>query len=82
MKLFLKLFAGLVVVLIVAVVLLITTIDPNDYKEQIQTQVKKSINRDLAINGDISWAFYPQLGFNSGQIELRNLDGFNRQNLL
>jgi AsmA protein len=82
MKLFLKLFAGLVVVLIVAVVLLITTIDPNDYKEQIQTQVKKSINRDLAINGDISWAFYPQLGFSSGQIELRNLDGFNRQNLL
>ncbi|MFT6347828.1 MAG: AsmA protein [Psychromonas sp.] len=82
MKLFLKLFAGLVVVLIVAVVLLITTIDPNDYKQQIQTQVKKSINRDLAINGDISWAFYPQLGFSSGEIELRNLDGFNRQNLL
>ncbi|ABM02858.1 outer membrane protein assembly protein AsmA [Psychromonas ingrahamii 37] len=82
MKLFLKLFAGLVVLLIVAVVLLITTIDPNDYKQQIQTQVKKSINRDLAINGDISWAFYPQLGFSSGEIELRNLDGFNRQNLL
>ncbi|MFT7053517.1 MAG: AsmA protein [Psychromonas sp.] len=82
MKLFLKLFAGLVVVLIVAVVLLITTIDPNDYKEQIQTQVKKSINRDLTINGDISWAFYPQLGVSSGEIELRNLDGFNRKNLL
>jgi len=82
MKLFLKLFAGLVVVLIVAVVLLITTIDPNDYKQQIQTQVKKSINRDLAINGDISWAFYPQLGVSSGEIELRNLDGFNRENLL
>lgn len=82
MKLFLKLFAGLVVVLIVAVVLLITTIDPNDYKQQIQTQVKKSINRDLAINGDISWAFYPQLGVSSGEIELGNLDGFNRKNLL
>jgi len=82
MKLFLKLFAGLVVVLIVAVVLLITTIDPNDYKQQIQIQVKKSINRDLAINGDISWAFYPQLGVSSGEIELRNLDGFNRKNLL
>lgn len=82
MKLFIKLFAGLVVVLIVAVVLLITTIDPNDYKQQIQTQVKKSINRDLAINGDISWAFYPQLGVSSGEIELGNLDGFNRKNLL
>lgn len=82
MKLFLNLFAGLVMVLIAAVVLLITTIDPNDYKQQIQTQVKKSINRDLAINGDISWTFYPQLGFSSGEIELRNIDGFNRKNLL
>jgi len=82
MKLFLKLFAGLVVLLIVAVVLLITTIDPNDYKQQIQTQVKKSINRDLTINGDISWAFYPQIGVSSGEIELLNPDGFNRKNLL
>ncbi|MFT6926097.1 MAG: AsmA protein [Psychromonas sp.] len=82
MKLFFKLFAGLVIVLLAAVVLLMATIDPNDYKQQIQTQVKKSINRDVAINGDISWAFYPQLGFSSGEIELRNPDGFNRENLL
>ncbi|HEY5716712.1 MAG TPA: AsmA family protein [Psychromonas sp.] len=81
MKLFLKLFAGLVLVVILAAVVLIMTINPNDYKQQIQTQVKNTINRDLSITGDISWTFYPQLGFSSGEIELRNPSGFNRKNL-
>ncbi|MFT6984505.1 MAG: AsmA protein, partial [Psychromonas sp.] len=40
-----------------------------------------SINRDLLINGDIGWTLYPQLGFSSGEIELNNLDGFNRNHL-
>ncbi len=82
MKLFIKLFAGLTALLVLAVVVLLTVIDPNDYKEEIQTQVKNTINRDLLINGDISWTFYPQLGFSSGEIELNNLDGFNRKHLL
>ncbi|WP_372881045.1 AsmA family protein [Psychromonas sp.] len=82
MKLILKLFAGLVVIFLLAAVVLVVTIDPNDYKQQIQAQVKNTINRDLSINGDISWAFYPQLAFSSGEIELHNPDGFNRKNLL
>ncbi|MGB5444205.1 MAG: AsmA family protein, partial [Psychromonas sp.] len=82
MKLLLKLFAGLAVVLILAAVALMMKIDPNDYKQQIQTQVKNTINRDLSINGDISWAFYPKLAFSSGEIELHNPNGFNRKNLL
>ena len=82
MKLFVKLFLGLLIVVVLTVVVLMITINPNDYKQQIQTQVKNTINRDLSINGDISWAFYPQLAFRSGEIELNNLDGFNRKNLL
>ncbi|WP_019612942.1 AsmA family protein [Psychromonas ossibalaenae] len=82
MKLFIKLFAGLITLLVLAVVILLTVVDPNDYKEEIQTQVKNTINRDLLINGDIGWTFYPQLGFSSGEIELNNLDGFNRKHLV
>ena len=82
MKLFIKLFAGLAALLILAIVTLLITIDPNDYKEEIQTQVKKTINRELLINGELSWTFYPQLGFSSGEIELNNPDGFNRKHLL
>ena len=81
MKLFIKLFAGLIALLILAVVTLVIVIDPNDYKEMIQTQVKKTINRELLIKGDLGWTFFPQLGFSSGEIALNNLDGFNREHL-
>ena len=82
MKLFIKLFAGFAALLIIALVTLLMVIDPNDYKEEIQAQVKKTINRELFINGDLSWTFYPQLGFSSGEIELNNPEGFNRKQLL
>lgn len=82
MKLFIKLAVGLIALLILAVIILLTTITPNDYKAQIQSQVKKSLNRELLINGDIGWTIYPQLGFSSGEIELNNLQGFNRKQLI
>jgi len=82
MKLFIKLALGLIAVLILAVIILVTAINPNDYKAQIQSQVKKSLNRELLINGDIGWTIYPQLGFSCGEIELNNLKGFNRKQLV
>ena len=82
MKLLLKLIASLMVLLILAVGVLLSVIDPNDYKAEIQTQVKKTINRDLLINGDLNWSFYPQLGFTSGEIELKNPSEFNSPNLV
>ncbi len=81
MKLLIKLLAGLFALLILAAVTLLIVIDPNDYKEEIQAQVKKSINRELLIKGDLGWTFFPQLGFSSGEIVLNNLDGFNREHL-
>jgi len=82
MKLFVKLFAALLALLILSVIVLVSVIDPNDYKEEIQTQVKNNTGRDLFINGDINWTFYPKLGFSSGEIELNNVAGFNRKHLL
>lgn len=81
MKLFIKILAGLITLLILAVVILLSIINPNDYKEEIQIQAKKMINRELLIGGSLSWTFYPQLGFSSGEIALNNLDGFNRKHL-
>ena len=63
MKLFVKLFAALLALLILSVIVLVSVIDPNDYKEEIQTQVKNNTGRDLFINGDINWTFYPKLTF-------------------
>lgn len=81
MKLFVKLLIALLTLFILAIVVLFTVVDPNDYKPEIQAQVKKAINRELVINGDLGWTFFPQLGFSSGEIKLKNISGFNRDNL-
>jgi len=82
MKLFLKIAAGLLVLILLAVIIVVTVVDPNDYKPQIQEQVKKSINRDLVITGDLGWSFYPLLGFQSGQVTLYNSPEFKEKILL
>jgi AsmA protein len=82
MKLFIKIFIALGVLVCVAIGLLLMLVNPNDYKPEIEAQVKQSINRDLHIKGDLGWAFFPQLGFSSGEIELNNLEGFGKPHLV
>ncbi|GLS89763.1 cell envelope biogenesis protein AsmA [Psychromonas marina] len=82
MKLLIKLSIAVIVLVFAGIVLLLVLVNPNDYKPQIEAQVKQSINRDLHIKGDIGWTFFPQLGFSSGQIELDNLQGFDKPHLV
>ena len=82
MKLFLKLAAALIVLLILTVVIVINVVDPNDYKQQIQEQVKTNINRDLVITGDLDWSLYPLLGLKSGQVTLYNNPEFEEKTFL
>tara|TARA_R110001583_G_scaffold10698_9_gene49245 strand:- start:38005 stop:40029 length:2025 start_codon:yes stop_codon:yes gene_type:complete len=82
MKLLLKLGIGVIALLAITITLLLIFVDPNNYKSEIEAQVKNNLNRDLHINGDIGWTFYPQLGFSSGEIKLDNLSGFSRPHLL
>ncbi|MEL0629226.1 AsmA family protein [Psychromonas aquatilis] len=82
MKLFLKFAAGLLSLLILAVIVVIMVIDPNDYKQQIQDQVKQQTNRDLVITGDLGWSLYPLLGFKSGELTLSNTADFEEKTLL
>ena len=82
MKLFIKLFVSVIALLILALVILLTVVNPNDYKEEIQAQATKILNRELLINGDLNWTFLPQIGFSSGEIVLVNAKGFNRDNLI
>lgn len=63
--------------LVAALVLYITLIfDPNDFKPQIVEVVKEKTGRNLAINSDLSWTFFPSLGIKLGGITLSNPDGF------
>ncbi|WP_290653412.1 AsmA family protein, partial [Aquisalimonas sp.] len=65
--------AGLVVVLIMALVLLV---DPNDYRDDIEELVAKRTGHELVIDGDISLSFFPWLGLDLGRTRLENREGF------
>lgn len=51
-----KYLLGVIAVLVIAVVVVLTVIDFNDYKPEIQAQVKQATGRDLTIEGDIKLA--------------------------
>ena len=52
--------AGLVAVLIaVGIVFLITVVDPNDYKAQVEDAAKQG-QIELKIQGDLAWQFFEQ----------------------
>ncbi len=68
--------AALVVIFIALVVLLVVTIDPNDYKQLIVEQVDKTTGRQLSLKGDIELSFFPWLGLRLGEAALSNAAGF------
>ena len=69
----------LVVVFVAGAVVLVTTFDPNDYKETAITYVKENYGRDLRLDGDIGFTFFPALGVKLGEAELSNAPGFGEE---
>ncbi|MDC5852614.1 AsmA family protein [Vibrio europaeus] len=70
-----------VVVIIGALIALVTLVNPNQFKPLIVEQAKTHTGLDLVIDGDISWQFFPSIGFELGQTELRNPKGFEQLNM-
>lgn len=81
-KLF-KVIGGLILALVLlvaaAAIILPMIIDPNDYKDEIITQVKQQTGRDLKISGDLNLSVFPWLGVDIGGLELSNAQGFGEQ---
>jgi len=82
MKKLFKILLALIVIVIATVVVITLVVDPNDYKAEIQAQAKQALNRDLVIEGDLSWTLFPTLGVTTGKVRIENPQGFNRKNLL
>ncbi len=57
-------------VVALAVVLLVTLVDPNDYREDISRVAMDTAGIELKLGGDLSWRFYPVLGFGANQVGL------------
>lgn len=67
---------------IVAAVLLVATVDPNEYKGQIAQAVQENTGRELTFEGDIGFRFFPWLGLEVGPVALGNAKGFSPQEML
>ncbi|PSW01160.1 AsmA family protein [Photobacterium lipolyticum] len=82
MKKLLYILLAIVLIVVVGIGALLALVDPNQFKPLLSEQVKKATGRDLVIAGDISWRFFPSIGFNLGETEFRNPDGFAEPNLV
>ncbi|MDO6461964.1 AsmA family protein [Granulosicoccaceae sp. 1_MG-2023] len=79
MKILKRLIIGLVAVVVLVFVVLaivISTLDLNQYKEQIQKIVMDQTGRELDIRGELDASFFPWLGFSIGEVGLANAEGF------
>lgn len=52
----------LVLLLAVAALVIKSTVDPNDYRDELTSLVKQKTGRDLALDGDLSISVFPWLG--------------------
>ena len=81
MKRFLKWFFGilffLIIILVGAVIALPYIVNPNDYKDEIISQIEPHMRgRDLQIPGDIKLSIFPWLGVEVGEVIIGNAEGF------
>ena len=58
--------AGLSVIVIAAVVILITSVDPNEHKDWIEARFHKETGRDISLDGPVAFTLYPWLGVEAG----------------
>ena len=72
-------FAVLCLILIMALVFTLATLDPNEYKDWIEARFQKQTNRALTLQGDLKVTFYPWLGLESDGLTVANAPGFGDQ---
>ncbi|MCK6262137.1 AsmA family protein [Vibrio sp. ZSDE26] len=68
-------------VIFIAIAALVFLVNPNQFKPLIVEQAKQHTGLELVIDGDISWQFFPSIGFELGRTALKNPQGFSQPNL-
>ncbi len=68
--------AGLGLVALVAVLVYISTIDPNEHKGWIEARFYKQTGRELSLNGAIAYTFYPWLGVEATDVAIADTEAF------
>jgi AsmA protein len=81
-KILLILIAAIVGVGVLASIALFLFFDPNDFRDNISTGVKKATGRDLVIEGDLSLSIFPWIAVEIGRTRLGNAEGFGSEPFL
>jgi AsmA protein len=68
--------AGLIGVVVVALVLVVLFVDPNDYRDDIERLVEQKTGRDLTLSGDLKLSVFPWIALESGGAALGDAQGF------
>ena len=71
--------AGLSVIVIAAVVILITSVDPNQHKDWIEARFHKETGRDISLDGPVAFTLYPWLGVEAGNVSIANAEVFGAE---
>ncbi|MCE3238733.1 MAG: AsmA family protein [Gammaproteobacteria bacterium] len=75
-----SLFIGILLLLVIFFsVCVVTFVNPNRFKPLIVEQAMKYTGRQLTMDGDLSWTFFPYFGVKTGHILLGNPEGFTQK---
>ena len=77
MKTFLKVFAGIILLLVIAVAGFVYTFDANNYKEEIADLIESVTDRPISIAGDMDISLYPWIGIKINDVTIGNSAGFS-----
>ncbi len=77
MKTLLKIFAGLVLLLVVAAAGFLYTFDANQYRQEIAGLVEAVTGRPVHIGGEMDLSVYPWIGVQVSDVTVENRAGFN-----
>lgn len=79
------LLTTVLVILLLAIAvpaILLFTVDPNQFKPQLESQVNNATGLSLNIKGDLSWRFLPSLSMNIGSTEVHTARAYDGDTLL
>lgn len=79
MKKLLWIVLTLLLLLPLALVVVLSTLDLNAYKEEIQAKASEALGRPLQLAGDVSLSVYPWIGLEVNDVSLANAPGFGEQ---
>lgn len=69
--------AVLILLFVVAIIVVPWIVDPNDFKPKLESLVAEQTGRELTIDGDLDFAFFPWIGLSTEKLKLSNANGFS-----